>query len=199
MSAETDSAINLSKAALQYGPFLFAILFIVFVPPYAHAIWRRSLNGATGGDAENSLLNESRLYFRYSWMFGFLLVACSILWWGYAEQIAIIRSTQYIAYTGVVTGLSPEDQLLSINQDDNEYLVPGNMSGISLYRFVYLSHMSVDNPIDLYISYLNTKIAPASLGNGYQALQIPLKFKPGKTNYKFVTDEIKGAMIVPQE
>jgi hypothetical protein len=195
MLTQTQSYLDLSKAALQYGPFLFAIIFIVFVPPYAHAIWRKSFAVANN----DSLLKESRLYFRYSWMFGIFLVICSILWWAYTQQIGIesARSAQYTAYPGYVTGLAPEDQLLSLSPDDNEYLVPATIDGNIQYRFVYLAHKQLDDVIDLYISYVNTKASPASNGKGSPVLLIPFKLKPGETHYKFVVDKSKGAMVVP--
>jgi len=197
MLRETQSAVDLSQAALQYGPFLFAIVFIVFVPPYAHAIWRRSFAVANNAAGQDSLLGESRLYFRCSWMFGVLLVVCSVLWWAYTQQIEIARATQYIAYPGYVTGLAPQDQLFSLSPDDNAYLVPANIDGNIQYRFVYLSHKRVDDIIDLYVSYTNSKIATTSDGRGLPVLLIPFKLKPGETHYKFVVDKNKGAMVVP--
>jgi hypothetical protein len=195
MPTDAQSAINLSKAALQFGPFLFAILFIVVVPPYAHTIWRRSLSAANN----TALLNESKWYFRSSWMFGMFLVLCSILWWGYTKQLDIIsaREGQFTAYSGYVTGLAQEDQLLSASPEDNEYLVPANINGTIQYRFVYLSHKQLENIVSLTISYVNLRASAPSSGKGVAALFIPFKLKPGETHYEFVVDKEKGAMVVP--
>jgi hypothetical protein len=195
MLTDAQNTINLSKAALQYGPFLFAILYSVVVPPFAHTIWRRSLSAANNA----ALLNDSKLYFRCSWMFGMFLVLCSILWWGYTKQLDIInaREGQFTAYSGYVTGLTQEDQLLSVSPEDNEYLVPANINGTIQYRFVYLSHKQLEEIVNLTISYVNLKASAPSSGKGVAALFIPFKLKPGETHYQFVVDKDKGAMVVP--
>jgi hypothetical protein len=190
MEAHAQGAIDLASAALQYGPFLFAIIFVLIVPPYAHAIWRRSF-AATKDPAELSgLLTEGRMYFRYSWLFGVFLVLCSILWWGYTQNLD--RETH--AYTGYITGLQAEDELLSITTDDNEYLVPANRDGIVGYRFVYLSPQKLTQTLDLYVSYVNKAVPPPE-GKGTASLQILFKLKPDQRIYRFSTDH--GAMVTP--
>jgi hypothetical protein len=191
----SGNPLELSQAAVQYGPFLFAIIFIVLVPPYAHVIWRKSLDVYAKNAAASALLSESRYYFRCSWIFGVFLVICSILWWVYAQQVAINRTTQFIAYTGYVSGLAPEDQLLSVSPDDPQYLVPAQVDGNVQYRFVYLSQTPLDKFFDLYVRYTTSK---ASVGpEGRVTLLIPFKLKAGETHYKFFTDKDKGAMVVP--
>jgi hypothetical protein len=192
MEAHAQGTIDLASAALRYGPFLFAILFVLVVPPYAHAIWRRSFT-ATKDPAElNELLTEGRLYFRYSWLFGVFLVLCSILWWGYTQDID--RSMH--AYTGTIIGLQTEDQLSSAAADDNDYLVPTPVGSQVQYRFVYLSPQRLTDPLDLYVSYVNNA-APLADGKGALSLLIVFKLKPDKKDYKFFIDPTKGAMIAP--
>jgi hypothetical protein len=193
MQIQTEGTIDLAKAALQYGPFLFAIIFILVVPPYAHAIWRRSFKATADADELSRLLRESRLYFRSSWLFGMFLVLCSILWWAYTQNLDL--STH--AYAGFITGLHPEDQLLSISPDDNEYLVPANIDGNIQYRFVYVSPRRINDTIDLRVSYVNNKATPAPEGKGVPTLLILFKLKAGQPHYKFVVDPNSGAMVVP--
>jgi hypothetical protein len=193
MPTQTQGTVDLAKAALQYGPFLFAIIYILVVPPYAHVVWRRSLNATADIAERNKLLAESRLYFRSSWVFGICLVVCSIFWWMYTQQI----DSATHAYSGYITGLQPEDQLLSVSPDDNQYLVPANIDGSYQYRFVYVSTKRIGELVELHVSYVNNSVTPTPRGRGVPVLLIPFKLKPGETHYKFISDPMGGAMVVP--
>lgn len=193
MHAEAQNTADLAKAALQYGPFLFAIIFILIVPPYAHAIWRRSFAASIAGQDQNGLLAEGRLYFRSSWQFGVCLVVCSILWWMYTQSVD--SSTH--AYSGYISVPHQEDQLGSMSPDGNEYLVPTTIDGNVQYRFVYISPTKLNGTVDIYISYTNTKAVAAATGQGVPSLPITIKLTPGQTHYQLVGDTTHPAMVVP--
>src|ERR1700686_5260950 len=90
-----EDVLTLSKAAMQYGPFLFAMIFIVLVPPYAYQRLRGSYSVSQNDPERGSLLREGRTYFRSAWLFGMLLVICSITWWMYIQHFTIVGSNQY--------------------------------------------------------------------------------------------------------
>ncbi|MGA7384384.1 MAG: hypothetical protein WBW81_06750 [Methylocella sp.] len=100
-------------------------------------------------------------------------------------------------YSGFITGLHAEDQLLSVSPDDSEYLVQANIDGKIQYRFVYISPTRIDDAIDIRLSYVNNKATPAPDGEGVPTLLILFKLKPGQAHYKFVVDPTNGAMVVP--
>jgi hypothetical protein len=185
MPHSVNQILSLTSAALQYGPFLFALLFIVLVPPYAHVVWRRSYQVAESDPGRSQLIDEGRRYFRYAWSFGMILVLFSVGWWIIIQIFIITQSTKF-AETGYVIGLKKEDNLRAFAKDDNVYLVPSWENDQLRYHFVYLSNSPPSGEITLIVYYTNS-LAAAS-GQGVPQIPVTFKLMPGKGQYQLVTD-----------
>jgi hypothetical protein len=68
---------NLSGIALQYGPFFFALLFVLGVTRWAYGAFREN----NAANASPRAFNTVRLVFLCSFFFGLVLVAVSVTWW----------------------------------------------------------------------------------------------------------------------
>lgn len=70
-----DRTIDLAAVALEYGPFLFAILFVTYLTMLAQRAY------AKADDAEER--KTFRTYFFVSFFFGLALVSVCVTWWIY--------------------------------------------------------------------------------------------------------------------
>ena len=68
---------NLSGLALQYGPFFFALLFVLGVTRWAYSAFKENNAANTPPKAFNTV----RLVFLCTFFFGLVLVAVSVAWW----------------------------------------------------------------------------------------------------------------------
>jgi hypothetical protein len=68
---------NLSGLALQYGPFFFALLFVLGVTRWAYGAFKENNAANTSPKAFNTM----RLVFLCSFFFGLVLVVVSVSWW----------------------------------------------------------------------------------------------------------------------
>src|SRR5260370_21105005 len=68
---------NLSGLALQYGPFFFALLFVLGVTRWAYGAFKENNAANTSPKAFNTM----RLVFLCSFFFGLVLVVVSVSCW----------------------------------------------------------------------------------------------------------------------
>ena len=80
----TDSSVELitvlSRLGYEYGPFLFAILFTVFITRWAYGIYQKACM-RTDPKATDRERNTCRIHFLGTAGFSALLVIAAILWW----------------------------------------------------------------------------------------------------------------------
>jgi len=103
MSVENVSA--LVGLAEQFGPFLFAILFILVVTRTAHQWYRESIT--RGPHANPAEVRTLRLYFILSVYCGIGAMILSVGWWFYAQT----RGMYYYQFS--ISELNNEDQINS--------------------------------------------------------------------------------------
>ena len=97
MDLDLSGLETVARMAEEFGPFLFAILFILFIPKIAHGYYKEA-NTRKRPPASQQERNTYRLYFISSVWCGVIVMALSIAWWVYAQsrgsnvyQIAITR------------------------------------------------------------------------------------------------------------
>src|SRR2546423_13104041 len=101
---------DLTKAASQFGPFLFAILYIIIVPPYSLRKYRSVAQFPHPTAAQLAVISDSRAYFRSSWIAGLILVFCSVAWWLYVQWYEK-AADYYVAYEGPIYGVNDADEI----------------------------------------------------------------------------------------
>jgi hypothetical protein len=94
-----DTTLKIAKAASELGPFLFATLYILFVPRIAHKWWHDA--------SEDNERRTLRIYFISSVGVGIILMSISIAWWIYSNT-----QKQYF-YQWTVTGLKEGEHIAS--------------------------------------------------------------------------------------
>ncbi len=202
-TANFSDVYSFAKWAFELGPFFFAILFVLIVPPYARRGWKQDLllrqEGKGDRDVEEILVAD-REYFRQSWRLGFVLVAISVAWWISLRIYDVIKANRYVvAYEGFVHGVQDEDFLNPLNPGSvNLYLAQMYVTGIRQYRFVALLSEPAKTDVPIVVGYLNKRATDTvATAGGTNYLPLKLLLKPGERDYWFVTDPSKGARIVP--
>ena len=106
MSIDLTTMEAVVRLAQQYGPFLFAILFIFVVTRTAHKYYKEC-NTRMAPTASEEEKRAYRLYFIASIWSGITVTALSIVWWIYAQ----IAGTNI--YQVAIVGLAPDESVLS--------------------------------------------------------------------------------------
>ena len=106
MQADLSMLDSITRLAQQYGPFLFAILFVLVVTRTAHQYYEES-NTRQQPPASEDEKRTYRLYFRSSIWVGIALTLLSIGWWFYVQA----QGTNI--YQIAIVGLQPEEAVLS--------------------------------------------------------------------------------------
>lgn len=96
----------LAAIGFEYGPFFFAILFILVIPKSAGKLY-------SSAKASSDDKFTYRNYFYASWAFGMVLVVAAVLWWMRAQLI-----THY-AFTGAIVSLAPNQSMAPVADDQN--------------------------------------------------------------------------------
>ena len=82
-----ENLSKLSETAIQYGPFFFAVLFVLGVIRWAYRVFKES-NAKTTPPATAKELSTARLIFLGTFFFGLSLVVVSVVWWlGFRPKI----------------------------------------------------------------------------------------------------------------
>lgn len=96
---------QLTNLAFQFGPFLFALLFTLFVSRWGYKIYRKA-NIRDNPPASEKEISTYRLYFLGTAIFGLVLVIISIIWWfNYQSAIHIFK--------GKIVGLKEYEKITS--------------------------------------------------------------------------------------
>lgn len=100
---------ELSNAGLLWGPFFFAIFFMLVITRTAHSYYK-SVNERATPPASVEEKNDYRLYFRISFSCGIVLVFLSVGWWIYAQL-------QQHTFQGVIVGLKINQQIVATDDE----------------------------------------------------------------------------------
>ncbi|HXM65984.1 MAG TPA: hypothetical protein VN911_04570 [Candidatus Acidoferrum sp.] len=87
----TDTASKLTELAFQYGPFFFAVLFVLGVTRWAYKVFKEVTTRTQPVPSPKDLAT-ARIIFVGSFVVGILLVAASVVWWlGYRPRTFVFR------------------------------------------------------------------------------------------------------------
>ena len=103
----TSAMSSLASIGYEYGPFFFAVLFILVIPRSAGKLYSTA---AAGSEDKFTYRN----YFYASWGFGMLLVASAVAWWAHAQE-------SHYTFTGQIVALNPNQSLAPVSNDQNTY------------------------------------------------------------------------------
>jgi hypothetical protein len=106
MNIDLGTIETLTKLADQFGPFLFAILFILFVPRVARGYYVACMT-RTAPPAGEQEQKTYRFYFVTSIVVGIAVMVASIGWWIYAQA----RGNH--VYQIAIVDLAPDETVLS--------------------------------------------------------------------------------------
>jgi hypothetical protein len=81
----SDEIEKLTILAKDFGPFMFAILFAIFVPFLSHKWYNQSLE-RTSPPASDAEKKTYRIYFISSIVAGFVLITATTAWWFYENM-----------------------------------------------------------------------------------------------------------------
>jgi hypothetical protein len=129
----------LTRLAEQFGPFLFALLFIIFVSRTAHGYYAECMARTAPPPTEQET-KTYRLYFMSSFAIGVVVMGLSIGWWFYRQakgnyvyQISIINLepdekviSEFYSRTNVrqsIPGIAPNHDALFLVVRDQPYTV----------------------------------------------------------------------------
>jgi hypothetical protein len=167
---DVSTVETLARLAQQFGPFLFAILFIVFVTRTAHGYYRESATRTNpGASAEEK--RAYRFYFICSIWAGLAVMMLAIGWWFYVNwrgnnvyQVAILNLqddevisadyfTKKVQRPPVVGGSPIHDEYLLIVRDEPFEI--GEKFAFSYYKFgpMPVSGLGRIDPVPLEIAY----------------------------------------------
>ncbi len=182
--ADTDIAASLTKLASDYGPFLFAILFTLIVPVRAYQNFRDCASKfAEPTDSERLLIRESELYFRSTWVAGFVLIAFSVGWWLYLNWDVLHRTDKnyWITYEGEISGITSDD-VLDAQRDAHTYMWVVDYP-YRHYQFLVLTQTPVSTPISIPLYWLSVQ-QTAGHQSGYGPQYVSFQFDPKRTVYE---------------
>lgn len=211
----TDSSLDLiaalSNLAFQYGPFLFALLFSVFITRWAYGIYQKACVRVEPKEATDREKNTCRIYFLGTAGFSILLVIAAILWWflnapvtykfmGKIEDLKDYQKTVSQSFYLKPSYIIPPDIDLPATHDDyfvivrNKPFKKGEVFDISICssRFDGKSKKRMEK---LEIKYL---------GNDYVVYKLKIDPKDGKailipkTAYNFDNSLFSGIAIAQE-
>ena len=82
-----ENLSKLSETAIQYGPFFFAVLFVLGVTRWSYGVFKET-NAKKNPAATPQQLSTARLVFLGTFFFGLALVGVSVVWWlGFRPKI----------------------------------------------------------------------------------------------------------------
>lgn len=114
MSIELDakSVMDYANAGFIWGPFFFAVFFMVVITASAHLCYSSVMRRVSPPASETEKA-DYRNYFRLSIWVGIVLVFISVSWWLYAHW----KSDKDHAFQGVVIGLEINQSLVASEED----------------------------------------------------------------------------------
>lgn len=95
----------LTETFFKYGPFFISLLFTIYITRWAHKIYRNA-NIRVKPKATKKELDTYRNYFYATFVFGFILVIVSIVWW-------LNYQSSWHVYKGYISGLDDYAKIYS--------------------------------------------------------------------------------------
>src|SRR5579862_1854344 len=115
---------SFTELASNYGPFFFALLFLLFLPFRAHGNMRKSIDAYPNPTpAQLRLIRESEFLVYSAWIGGIVLTAFAVGWWFYIKRydIHVVDRNYLIRYEGYIR-VSPDDVLDTLSRSDDQFM-----------------------------------------------------------------------------
>ncbi len=156
---------QVSRLALQFGPFLFAVLVLLFITSKAGRYYREvcERQEPPAGEAE---MRSSRFVYYLSWISGFVLVAVSVGWWllqyspqprdyiGFRilriqpdDELVMPRTSEVFVRKQIFDGLA-EDGGATVRLEDYHFLVPVTRQPDE-QGFLMIQYVNVPKDVDM--------------------------------------------------
>jgi hypothetical protein len=167
--AEVESVRTLSSLALQYGPFFFSIIFILFVPIIGQKWFFRMLHTRVPGGSEvrDAAMRVYKFYWISGIVAGLALVGVSVIWWGYVQYTfntenfnkKLSQEINRRVFQGIIYGADDNDMF--IYQFDNPqysvYIFPQRNQTPMLVRYAVIFSKDAEKDEKIHILYMNKK------------------------------------------
>jgi len=212
----TDSIGRLTAWAAQYGPFLFAVLFVALVPILGQAWFKKILQTKIAGGAKvrEATIQVYKFYWISGVVFGLLLVAVTVAWWMFVqlnyvlpyskEQFDKQVSAEFSkrVFEGVIQGADDDDIFLAgATKKYTIYLYPvRNTAPMQLLFAVLLSEgPSVNEPVELqYMTKRSYESLRASGANGFLPEVLKFCLSKDRPALRFVKEEGRTPYLIGQ-
>ncbi|MBN1638140.1 MAG: hypothetical protein JW866_04180 [Ignavibacteriales bacterium] len=158
---------QLTNLAFQFGPFLFALLFTLYISRWGYKNYNQA-NLRCDPPASEKEINTYRLYFLGTAIFGFILVIISIIWW-FNIQVS------YHVFAGKIVNLREYEEITSNDLYFKSILVTKleeNLPQIRDEHFLFIQNEPFDNnqKFKIYYSKGQGKVEEFSINYSSQIL-----------------------------
>lgn len=169
MSPETVEQFTI--LASQFGPFLFAILFIIFVPWISHK-WYSECMKRTDPPASEREKKAHRFYFLSTVWIGFILVAIATGWWFYEN----LRKSHL--YQATIKDIEEGNTVSSdyFNMSRNRSLFPGGPEFFD-YMFIIVQEKPFEIGQKFELKYITRKMKQESASQDTGLIPLTLEIK----------------------
>lgn len=190
-----DSIEPLTVLAYQYGPFLFALLYMLLIPIIASKMYISLLKEhITDKGTGKRAFDNYNFYFRLSAWCGVILVLCTVVWWLYLQSQLLQRD--YV-YQGTIVNADEEDYFHRIAADQRVYFDRQVIDHHVEWKFAIVTDKPLPKDFEISVRYLNQKAISdgegGNLGGDNITLKIPDK---NKRVFSIQFDQNKGLQLV---
>jgi hypothetical protein len=145
----TSGMETLASIAFQFGPFFFAVLFMLVITHSA----RNWYSESRAAGADPSERRTYQVYFQCTYSFGMVLVAASVGWW------MVSQWGRHHAFEGIVVALHQNESLGPATVDPSffvrelQHTEPAGAQSLRDYQFVQLLDHPPHRGDKVYLDY----------------------------------------------
>lgn len=213
-----DKLNSSASFAQKYGPFFFAIAFLVVVPFIGLSIFKRSVGKSGNGRNYQKAYDDFRFFLRASVFGGLVCVAVAVGWWIYqnyhevgqtktlvadlTRQVSALKTAiaekKYAVVGLIVDGVRDNDEFMPTFADQKRTIMFSRIPPTNSLLFLVLSDEDIPPTLDMVVSWgqydqvANTRSRPVSL-----PIQMKLT-RNGIGQYRFKLDGETTALIMPK-
>ena len=183
MTVDLSTFEAITRLAEQFGPFLFAILFILVVTRTARSYYVACMTRKEPPPSKDEQ-KTYRLYFLCSVWVGIAVMALSIGWWVYAQ------AKGNHVYQVAVVDLGSDEQVLSdyYFKTTQRPSIPGANSGHDTY-FLIVQDQPFRVGEAFEFEYFKLPVGPTAVGTGVTGQRVEIKYSGNRADkYRLVAD-----------
>jgi len=189
---EVDNFEKIANIASQYGPFFFAVLFILFVPVVGQKWFSKALEKRSVGSEQErqKALEIYSFYWLSGVKTGIVLVGVSIVWWAFVQikytlPDADSKFRQKVSdeisrriFQGVIRGANDDDIFIYDfnNPQYSIYVYPQKNQTPMLIRYVVVFSDDPPKNFPVQLMYMNRKTYEALVSTNTGYVPIALSF-----------------------